>query len=135
MKKIFRNAVMALGLGATALAVSAPAEARGVVHYRGHGNGGAVLAAGVAGLAIGAALAGDRGYPAYGYYYDDYPVYEGPAYYGYYSYPYPYGYAYAYPRGGYRYYGRGYYGGGYYHGHGGYVGHGGYGGHGGGHHR
>ncbi len=138
MKKMFRNAVIALGLGATALTAAASAQARDV-RYRGHDDAGVAVAAGLAGLAVGAAIAssGDR-YRDDGYYYEtyDYPgYYARPAYYGYYGYPRSYSYAYAYPRGGYRYYDHRYYnrghnGGGYYHGGGSYHGRGGNGGHG-----
>jgi hypothetical protein len=59
MTSIFTKATMALALGATALTVAAPAEAQryGGYHggYRGHGHGGAIIA-GLAGLAIGAAI-------------------------------------------------------------------------------
>ncbi len=111
MKKMFRNAVIALGLGATALTAAASAQARDV-RYRGHDDAGVAVAAGLAGLAVGAAIAssGDR-YRDDGYYYEtyDYPgYYARPAYYGYYGYPRSYSYAYAYPRGGYRYYDHGY---------------------------
>jgi hypothetical protein len=82
MTSIIKKAVLAGALGATVLAVASPADAqryRG--HYR-HDNGGAAVFAGVAGLALGAALASDhrydydRGYyrqhgyyPTNGYYY------------------------------------------------------------------
>lgn len=135
MKNLVTKGVIALALGATALATAAPAEAqryRG--GYRHHDGAGTALVAGVAGLAIGAALAsGDRGY-----YYDDYPAYPYPYYREaypapyYYAEPYPYPYPYVYRSYGPRYY-HGYRGGyGGYHG-GGYHGGGGY--RGGGHHR
>lgn len=107
---IFSKAVLAAGMGAMALAVSAPAEARG--YHRGGGDDAAIaIGAGLVGLAIGAAIAssdrddyyydgyygGPRGYyygPAYysgPAYYPAYPVYRGgyyyqsyPAYRGYY---------------------------------------------------
>ncbi len=56
MTSIFTKATMALALGATALTVAAPAEAQRHGGYRGHGNGGTALIAGLAGLAIGAAI-------------------------------------------------------------------------------
>jgi hypothetical protein len=121
MTSVLKKAGLAVALGATALTVAAPAQAQRYRHY-GHGDvAGAALVGGLAGLAVGAAVA-DRGYPV-GYYADPYYAYP-PAYYygpgyGYYYYPH------------YRYYGRpGYYG--Y---HGGYRGgyRGGY--HGGYHHR
>lgn len=90
MKKIIAGSLAALTAGA-ALAGAAPASARDWHHGRGDAAG-AALVAGVAGLAIGAALADNhRGYerPYYG------SAYYGPEYYGraYYARPY-----YAYPR-------------------------------------
>jgi hypothetical protein len=62
LKKI----TLAVALGASALAMSAPAEAQRFGSYRGRDNGSTAVIAGVAGLAIGAALASsarqDRGY-------------------------------------------------------------------------
>lgn len=149
MKSLFAKAGFALALSATALTVAAPAEAqryRG--GYRGHDNTGTAIVAGVAGLAVGAALASsanrdryyyDDGYYDGGYYGPAYaPAYYGPSYYddGYYRAP-PRVY---YDRRVYRGYDRGYrgyrggYGGGY--GRGGYGGGGhGRGGYGGGYHR
>jgi len=82
-------------LGATALTATAPAEAQRYGHYRGRGNGDAVVA-GIAGLAIGAALASnadprrgvyyrERGYrPDYdGYYYRRHGYYPADGYYAY----------------------------------------------------
>ena len=68
MKKILTGALAALTLGGVVLGGATEASARDWDH---HGNGGAALAAGIAGLAIGAALAsGDHGYyaPAPAYY-------------------------------------------------------------------
>jgi len=95
MKPIFKKAGLAVALGATALTAAAmPAEAqRYRRHY--HDDGGAAVVAGIAGLAIGAALAsGDRYdhrydydrryyryhgyYPVDGYYYREH---YRPAYY------------------------------------------------------
>jgi hypothetical protein len=100
MRKALTAAMAAITLGGAALATAAPAQAQhhgGGYHggggyrggYGGHygrGNGGAAVAAGVVGLALGAAIASnnhgyyDRGYygaPAYAYGY-------GPGYgYGY----------------------------------------------------
>ena len=57
MTSIFTKASLALALGATALTVAAPAEAqRYGGGHRGHGNGGTAIIAGIAGLAIGAAI-------------------------------------------------------------------------------
>lgn len=85
MKKILTAAIAAITLGGAVCATATTADARPYAghyyggHYRG-GNGGAIVA-GVAGLAIGAALASN--YPHYyggGPYYG--PAYYGPAYYG-----------------------------------------------------
>jgi hypothetical protein len=96
MRKALTAAMAAITLGGAVLATAAPAEAQ---HYRGHGgyyhggygghyrggNGGAALAAGVFGLALGAALASDHG-PYYGH------RYYGPAYAPAYAYGYDYPY-------------------------------------------
>jgi hypothetical protein len=88
MNKILTGAVAALTLSA-ALAASGAASAQ---HRDGGGRGdrdggGAAVAAGIAGLAIGAAIAGDH--PGYNrdYYYAGPPParYDGPAYYTYYN--------------------------------------------------
>jgi hypothetical protein len=95
MKKIVTGALAALTLGGTVLGGASAASARGWDH---HDNTGAVVAAGIAGLAIGAALSnGDHGYynngyygggyytSAPGYYYGSAPAYyAGPTYYSYY---------------------------------------------------
>jgi hypothetical protein len=83
MKKVMTGAAVALTLGGAALATATPASAQRYWHggYYGHGyGGGAVLGAGLLGLAVGAAVAGPHyyGYPPPGYY-------AGPAYYGYYG--------------------------------------------------
>lgn len=71
---LFTKTSLAIAAGASALTVAAPAEAQRWGRYR--NNDGAVVAAGVAGLAIGALAASaardryyDRGYwgPGYGY--------------------------------------------------------------------
>ena len=56
MTSIFTKASLALALGASALTVAAPAEAQRYGGHRGHGNGGTAIIAGIAGLAIGAAI-------------------------------------------------------------------------------
>jgi hypothetical protein len=56
MTTIFTKASLALALGATALTVAAPAEAQRYGGHRGHDNGGTAIIAGIAGLAIGAAI-------------------------------------------------------------------------------
>jgi hypothetical protein len=88
MRKALTAAMAAITLGGAVCATAAPAEAQ---HYRGgyygghyrHDNGGAAVAAGVLGLALGAAIASDHGY-SHGYYDRGYGYYGGPAYaYGY----------------------------------------------------
>ncbi len=92
MKKILTGALAALTLGGVVLGGATEASARERDH-RGGGDGAAIVA-GIAGLAIGAALASDRphyapaaGYydaPPRGYYEGSAPAYyEGPAYYSY----------------------------------------------------
>ena len=56
MTSIFTKTSLALALGATALTVAAPAEAQRYGGHRGHGDGGTAIIAGIAGLAIGAAI-------------------------------------------------------------------------------
>lgn len=99
MRKFLTAAVAALTLGGAMVATTAPAEARpygwhgggyhGYHYYRHGGNPGVAVAAGIAGLAVGAALASPRPYyngyyggggyyaPGYaypsGYYYDPPP--------------------------------------------------------------
>ncbi len=86
MNKILTGALAALTLGSTVLGGATTASARDWDHHD-HGNGGAALAAGIAGLAVGAALAsGDHGYyaPAPAYYGPAPAAYYGPTYYSYY---------------------------------------------------
>ncbi len=81
MKTIITKTVLGLTLGATALTAAAPAEAQRY-RYRDRDNAGTAIVAGIAGVAIGAAIAGssrdryyDRRYRSYdrGYYnYDNY---------------------------------------------------------------
>lgn len=66
----FKKLSFAVALGASALAVAAPADAQRYGGYRGRDDGGTALIAGVAGLAIGAALASDSNRRG-DYYYDD----------------------------------------------------------------
>jgi hypothetical protein len=72
LKKI----TLAVALGASALAVAAPAEAQRYGGYRGRDNGDTALIAGIAGVAIGAALASSADRRDDGYYYDQ--GYNGP---------------------------------------------------------
>lgn len=61
MNAMIKKAGLGLALAATALATAAPAEAqRYYGRHRGGGNGGAAVVAGIAGLAIGAAIASNR---------------------------------------------------------------------------
>jgi hypothetical protein len=53
----FKKITLAVALGASAIAMAAPAEAQRYGGYRGRDNGETAVIAGVAGLAIGAALA------------------------------------------------------------------------------
>ncbi|WP_372785787.1 hypothetical protein [Phenylobacterium sp.] len=95
MRKLLTAAMAAITLGGAVCATAAPAEARphggyyggsygGGHYYRGNNNGGAALAAGVVGLALGAAIASNghsynynRGYYDRGYYPDGYYAYDG----------------------------------------------------------
>jgi len=90
MRKALTAALAAITLGGAVCATAAPAEAQ---YYRGgyyghhhHDNSGAAVAAGVVGLALGAALASnhhsyyDRGYYDRGYYGAP-AYYYGPSYY------------------------------------------------------
>ena len=71
----FKKITLAVALGASALAIASPAEAQRYGGYRGRDNGDTAVIAGVAGLAIGAALASSARRDD-GYYYDQ--GYEGP---------------------------------------------------------
>ena len=124
---LLKKAVLGTAIGAMALATT-PAEARGYYRHYHHDNTGAIVGAGIIGLALGAAIASDNrggyydGYYDSGYYND--PYYNGYAYYTpcynvyYYPQAYPYyegrwynGYrynnGYFYDRRGYRAYDRG----------------------------
>ena len=87
MRKALTAAMAAITLGGAVVATAAPAQAEhwrgggGYYHGGGHyyrgGRGDAALAAGVVGLALGAAIASNHG-PYYGHRY-----YDGPYAYGY----------------------------------------------------
>lgn len=76
MNRFLTKAVLGTTLAATALTVAAPAEAqRYRRHYRGGDTTGAAILGGVAGLAIGAAIASSNNRDRYyrdDYYYNDY---------------------------------------------------------------
>lgn len=91
MRKVLTAALAAITLGGAVCATAAPAEARD--HYYGggryygghrHNDAGAAVAAGVLGLALGAAIASDHGYSNRGYY--DRGYYDRGYYPGYYGY-------------------------------------------------
>ena len=84
MNKILTGGLAALTLGGVVLGGVSQASARDWDHH--DDDSGAAIAAGIAGLAVGAALAGGhRGYyaPAPAYYGPPAVYYERPAYYGY----------------------------------------------------
>ena len=64
----FKKITLAVALGASALAVAAPADAQRYGGYRGRDNGSTALVAGIAGLAIGAVLASSANRGNDGYY-------------------------------------------------------------------
>lgn len=77
MRNLLKKATLGVALGASALVASAPAEAQRWGRYdrydRGRDNTGTAIVAGIAGLAIGAALTSrDRYDRRYGYDYDYY---------------------------------------------------------------
>ena len=105
----FKKAALGAALVASATMAAAPAEARHRDYGRGHDRTGTAIIAGVAGLAIGAALAsGSRrgsyyndGYDNDGYYdrrYRGSSYYPQQSYYNYNNYPRGYNYD-SYPRG------------------------------------
>lgn len=102
MRKSFTAALAALSLvGGLAAATTADAQSRR--HFRDRDNSGAAIAAGVAGLALGAAIGSRGGGYGYGYGYPSYGYGYGGGYYDrpYYGRPYygrGYGYGYRAPR-------------------------------------
>jgi hypothetical protein len=104
MRKSLTTAMAALTFGGAIAATAAPAEARDRGNYYRHdrhgNNTGAAVAAGVVGLALGAALASSGNRRSSGYYNNGY--YSNDGYYG-------GGYAYNDPYYGDSYYGRGRY--------------------------
>jgi len=95
---LFRKIGLAAALGATALVTATPASAQHYYRHRGDNTAGVAAVAGIAGLAIGAAIASDHDRYRDRYYYDrgyprDYDVryYRERGYYpndGYYAYRY-----------------------------------------------
>ena len=86
MRTFMKKATLAVALGASTLVAAAPAEAQRYRHYDRHrGNGGTAVVAGIAGLAIGAALASsnryDRRYDYDTRYYDQRGYYPRDGYY------------------------------------------------------
>jgi len=70
MTNFLTKTVLAASLGATALVAAAPAEAQYYGGRRHHDDGGTAIVAGIAGLAIGAAIASNSNRDRY--YRDDY---------------------------------------------------------------
>ncbi|MBX9730076.1 MAG: hypothetical protein K2X59_02005 [Sphingomonas sp.] len=97
MKSMLKKAGLGFALAATALSVAAPAEAQRYYGRDRRGNGGGAVIAGIAGLAIGAAIASnnndryrDRFYDDRGFdrrydfnYYNDHGYYPDDGYYAY----------------------------------------------------
>lgn len=80
MNKLFKRLVVSATLAATVIASAGTASADDWVYRRHHhhGGGGDALAAGVAGLAVGALIGGALAAPPRRHYVDDYSVLEGP---------------------------------------------------------
>jgi len=82
MSNFVKKAVFGTVLGATVLTAVAPAaDAQRYRHYRGRDDGGTAIVAGIAGLAIGAALASDRRYDYDRRYYRERGYYPRDGYY------------------------------------------------------
>jgi hypothetical protein len=90
MTSIFTKATLALALGASALTIAVPAEAQRYGGHRDHDGSGTAIIAGIAGLAIGAAIISsashrrddrdDARYNGSDGYYDDVSGYRGEQY-------------------------------------------------------
>lgn len=77
MNKIFKTLVLSATIAATVVASAGTASADGWRRHH-HSDGGDALAAGVAGLAVGALIGGALAAPPRRHYVDDYSVLEGP---------------------------------------------------------
>jgi hypothetical protein len=80
MRKVLTTAIAAVTAAGAVLATAAPAEAQRYRHHRHHGGNddevAAAIIGGVAGLALGAAIAGNGSNRSRGYYYDDRDSYD-----------------------------------------------------------
>jgi hypothetical protein len=89
MNTMLKKVGLGAALAATALTTAVPADAQRYRRYRGRGDAGPAIVAGIAGLAVGAAIASgnrDRYYRGHRpYYYRDH-YYGRPYRYGYYGY-------------------------------------------------
>lgn len=84
MRTMLTRAAFGVALGAVAVTATAtPAEAQRYRHHRGHDDSGAVVVAGIAGIAIGAAIANshDRRYEYDRRYYRRHGYYPNDGYY------------------------------------------------------
>ena len=77
MNTFFKNLVLSGTIAATVIASAGSASADGWRRHH-HSDGGDALAAGVAGLAVGALIGGALATPPRRHYVDDYSVLEGP---------------------------------------------------------
>jgi len=91
----FKKALLGTAAAATALIVASPADARTYYRHYHHDRSGAIVGAGIIGLAVGAAIASSNNDRYYDGYYNQ-PYYRGYTYYtpGYNTYYYPYDYPY-----------------------------------------
>jgi hypothetical protein len=74
MNRLFKSTILTAALAAMTLTTLAPADAHDRWHHYHHSDGGAIVAAGVLGLAVGAIAAGAFDDPPYR------PVYDEPIY-------------------------------------------------------